>query len=179
MRHAYGNSGGLKEATGCRQGALSILLLATMTVGEILAFNSNELISRDTHQHDAGTKLQGGETRTDELRLEMNQLAKSAQESCDRGQHKQAEFLYRKAMSIGESTLGPDDPNAANLLNNLAFTLRSQARYAEAEALYRKALGIHQRVSGSQHPAVAAVLNNLGEIARHQGRFADAGGNHR
>jgi len=174
MRHASGNCGNVRGATGRKKGIASFLLLALMTAGQSLAWDSDERILEVTQRSNDEDKAQKIETVRDKPPLEMNQLVKSAQERFDKGQYKEAELFYRKAMESAEAKLGTDDPNIANIANNLALVLRTEARYAEAEALYRRALETHQRVSGSQSPAVAAVLHNLGEVCRHQGRFVEA-----
>ena len=42
------------------------------------------------------------------------------------GKYDEAKPLYERAIAIGEKTLGPDHPNVATLLNNLAGLLSSQ-----------------------------------------------------
>ena len=71
--------------------------------------------------------------------------------------------------------LGPDHPNVAPSLNNLAALYRAQGRYADAEPLYKRSLAIREKELGPDHPDVAQTLNNLAELYRAQGRYADAG----
>ena len=44
------------------------------------------------------------------------------------GKYDEAEPLFRRAIDIGEKTLGPEHPNLATGLNNLARLLRAQVR---------------------------------------------------
>jgi tetratricopeptide (TPR) repeat protein len=60
----------------------------------------------------------------------------------------------RTCAGIVEKALGPDHPNVATSLNNLAEVLRATNRYAEAEPLYRRALW-------AGYPNVTIRLNNL------------------
>ena len=67
----------------------------------------------------------------------------------------------RRALAIDERSYGPDHPNVAIRLNNLAELLQATNRMAEAEPLYRRALAIAERSYGPDHPDVATDLNNL------------------
>ena len=67
----------------------------------------------------------------------------------------EAEPLYRRALAINEKSLGPEHPDIALNLNNLAELLRATNRLAEAEPLYRRALAIDEKSFGPEHPNVA------------------------
>jgi len=84
------------------------------------------------------------------------------------------EFIRFSALAIREKALGPDHPDVAKSLNNLAEVYREQGRNADAEALYQRALAIREKALGPDHPDVAKSLNNLAEVYREQGRNADA-----
>src|SRR5262249_50203654 len=73
-----------------------------------------------------------------------------------------------------ENVLGPEHPDVALSLDNLASLYTSQDRYTEAEPLYRRALAIREKVLGPQHPAVANNINGLAELYRAQNRNAEA-----
>ena len=69
------------------------------------------------------------------------------------GRYAEAEPLYRRSLAIREKQLGPDHPDVATSLNNLADLYRSMGRYAEAEPLYRRSLAIREkRSSGPTTP---------------------------
>ncbi len=70
------------------------------------------------------------------------------------------------ALAICEKALGPDHPDVATALNNLAVLYRAQGRYAEAEPLYKRSLAIREKALGPDHPDVAQSLNNLAELYR-------------
>jgi tetratricopeptide (TPR) repeat protein len=57
--------------------------------------------------------------------------------------------LAQQALAIRERTLGPNHPDVATSLTNLALLYASQRRYAEAEPLYRRALAIRAKVQAS------------------------------
>lgn len=58
------------------------------------------------------------------------------------GKYVEAEPLYRRSLEIMEKTLGPNHPDVASILNNLAELYTAQGRYADAEPLYRRSLEI-------------------------------------
>ena len=80
----------------------------------------------------------------------------------------------RRALAIDETSLGPDHPNVATSLNNLAQLLQDTNRLAEAEPLMRGALAIDEQTYGPDHPNVAIRLNNLAQLLKDTNRPAEA-----
>ena len=72
-----------------------------------------------------------------------------------------ARLLYERALAIGEAAHGPDHPDVAAALNNLALALRHLGYPEQARPLYERALGIGEAAYGPDHPNVATALNNL------------------
>ena len=101
----------------------------------------------------------------------MNQLAIWIH---NRAEYGEAEPLYRRTLAIEEKSFGPEHPNVARGLNNLAELLRATNRLAEAEPLYRRALAITEKSFGPEHPDVAIRLNNLAELLSATNRLAEA-----
>ena len=91
-----------------------------------------------------------------------------------RAQHARSEPLSRRALGIGEASLGPDHPEVAVRLNNLAALLKATNRLGEAEPLMRRALGIGEASFGPDHPDVAIRLNNLALLLQATSRLAEA-----
>ena len=58
------------------------------------------------------------------------------------GDYAKAEPLYQRALKIREKALGPEHPETAASLNNLAQLYREMGDYAKAEPLYQRALKI-------------------------------------
>ena len=85
-----------------------------------------------------------------------------------------AEPLFQRALAITETSYGPEHPNVASGLNNLALLLRATNRLAEAEPLFRRALAITETSYGPEHPSVAIRLNNLAGLLRATNRLAEA-----
>ncbi|TDH59795.1 tetratricopeptide repeat protein [Dankookia rubra] len=91
-----------------------------------------------------------------------------------KARYAEAEPLMRRALAIDEQNLGPDHPDVAIRLNNLARLLRATNRYAEAEPLMRRALAIDEHSLGPDHPDVAIRLNNLAILLKDTNRLAEA-----
>ncbi len=90
------------------------------------------------------------------------------------GKFAQAVPLAQQVLAIREKALGPEHPDVALALNNLAGLYDDQGRYAEAEPLYKRALAIYEKALGPDHPDVALALNNLAALYDKQGRTAEA-----
>ena len=69
---------------------------------------------------------------------------------------------------------GPEHPNVATDLNNLAAIAQATNRLAEAEPLMRRALAIDEKSYGPDHPDVATGLNNLAQLLQATNRLAEA-----
>ena len=80
----------------------------------------------------------------------------------------------RPALAIDERAYGPDHPEVAIRLNNLAQLLQATNRLAEAEPLMRRALAIDERAYGPDHPDVAIRLNNLAQLLQDTNRLDEA-----
>ena len=75
-----------------------------------------------------------------------------------------------RALAMFENLLGPDHPDVATSVNNLAQLYRTQGRYAEAERLFKRALTINEKALGPAHPNVAMSLINYAGLLRKTGR---------
>jgi tetratricopeptide (TPR) repeat protein len=75
---------------------------------------------------------------------------------------------------MDEASYGPDHPDVARDLNNLALLLKATNRLSEAEPLYRRALAIDEASYGSEHPNVAIRLNNLASLLYATNRLSEA-----
>ena len=77
-------------------------------------------------------------------------------------------------MRIEETTLGPDHPDIATALNNLATLNYYLGENDTAESLYIQALEIYEKSYGKNHPFVATVLVNMVEFYEETGRKGEA-----
>ena len=80
------------------------------------------------------------------------------------GEYAKAEPLYQEALRIWQKVLGPEHPDTATSLNNLAVLYQAMGEYAKAEPLLQEALRIRQKVLGPEHPDTAQSLNNLAAL---------------
>ena len=90
------------------------------------------------------------------------------------GRYREAIPFAKEALALGEEEFGPDHPNTAIFLNNLAAIYQGQGRYAEAEPLLQRALAIAEKASGPEHSDVAQSLSGLAILYVAQGRYAEA-----
>lgn len=90
----------------------------------------------------------------------FNVLGLLAHES---GHDAQARELFESALAIWRETLGPDHPDYASGLCNLALCYPRQK--AKARELYQRALNIDEAKLGPLHPHVERDLGNLGAVA--------------
>jgi tetratricopeptide (TPR) repeat protein len=92
----------------------------------------------------------------------------------DGASRSEAEPLLRRALAVREQVLGPEHPDVATSLDNLAQLYGATGRPAEAEPLYRRALAVRERALGPEHPRFAESLGCLGLFYLGTGRRAEA-----
>ena len=85
-----------------------------------------------------------------------------------------AKPLLERALAIREKALGPEHPDVANSLNNLAGLYYNQGQYAKAEPLIERALAIREKALGPEHPDVARASTTWRALRLHQGQYAKA-----
>ena len=90
------------------------------------------------------------------------------------GRYADALPAFEQALALREQALGPDHPDVAMSLNNLAGLLDTQGAYAKAEPLFLRSLKISENAFGPEHPHVATGLNNLAGLYHSQGADAQA-----
>ena len=90
------------------------------------------------------------------------------------GDYAKAEPFLQRALKIDEKALGPDHPQTAQAINNLALLYQSTAEYAKAEPLYQRALKIREKALGPNHPQTAQALNNLAWLYQNMYDYANA-----
>ena len=88
------------------------------------------------------------------------------------GKYADAVLLAQSALELAEKQFGPEHPNVARSLNNLAVLYNAQGLYGEAEPLHKRALAIVEKTLGPEHPYVATSLNSLAGTYQAQGRYA-------
>ncbi|MDX2229908.1 MAG: tetratricopeptide repeat protein [Leptolyngbyaceae cyanobacterium bins.349] len=80
----------------------------------------------------------------------------------------------RYQLQVRETTADDVALAEAERLNQQAWQLYQQGKYAEAVPLVERALAIRKRILGERHPDVALSLNNLASLYSAQGRYSEA-----
>lgn len=91
-----------------------------------------------------------------------------------RGHFDEARRLLERSLAIVETAYGPDDPEAAIHLGNLALVLHDQGDLDGARVCLGRALDIAVAAHGPDHPAVATLAGNLGSVLGDLGDLAAA-----
>lgn len=120
-------------------------------------------LSPEPPRSDAGLLADAALHEAD-LAVSLLNLGMMAQTAYTGPKRDEAGPLYRRAIAIQEKVLGPEHPDLAASLNNLAELSRIQWRYREAEALHERALAIREKALGPDHPLTAASLTNLARL---------------
>jgi tetratricopeptide (TPR) repeat protein len=106
---------------------------------------------------------------TKEADMEWDILNQEAIELYQQGKYDRAVIVAEKALEVAEANVGPNHPDVATSLNNLAALYYTQGDYAKAEPLYKRSLAIREKALGPNHPVVAISLNNLAVLYKTQG----------
>jgi tetratricopeptide (TPR) repeat protein len=91
-----------------------------------------------------------------------------------RASYAEAESYYQQALEIYEQVPGPEHPDVAITLSNLASLYWDQTRYDLAEPLLLRSLSILEQALGPDHSDVATSLNVLALLYKAQNRYAQA-----
>ena len=90
------------------------------------------------------------------------------------GRFAEAMQMEKESTEIARNTDGPDSPNLAIDLHNLAGLEMDAGNLLAGEASERQTLEIWRKTMGSEHPDVAYALNNLGWVLLAEGRWREA-----
>ncbi|HZD69014.1 MAG TPA: FxSxx-COOH system tetratricopeptide repeat protein [Actinomycetes bacterium] len=85
-----------------------------------------------------------------------------------------ARSYCERAVATDESNYGPDHPEVAASLHNLANVLRAQGDLQGARTLQERALSICEASLGADHPHTANSLSSLANVLRAQGDLQGA-----
>ena len=90
-----------------------------------------------------------------------------------KGLYSESEPLMRRVLEADEAVHGPEHPEIAGDLNNLAMLLKDTGRPGEAELVMRRALGI-SRATGEPTDNLTKELNGLALILMDQHKWDEA-----
>ena len=113
-------------------------------------------------------------TEKDRVLQEARNLHMESQRLSRAGKYDESRPAAERALELREKALGPEHPDVAQSLNNLANLYYYKGDYAKAEPLHKRALDIREKALGPEHPNVATSLNNLADLYRDKGDYAKA-----
>src|SRR5260370_8759427 len=85
--------------------------------------------------------------------------------------------MQQRVLAIYQKLTGPDSPDVAMALMNLANSYKELGRPTEAVPLYERALGIFTQKFGEDSGLVADALGAMGRLELDRGQFEEAGRN--
>lgn len=113
-------------------------------------------------------------SREADLAVSLVNLGMMAQMAASGPPDGSAAKLYQRAIEIQEKVLGPDHPDLAASLNNLAELKIIQRKYVIAERLHKRALAIREKSLVPNDPHIALSLTNLARLYGTMKRPKDA-----
>src|SRR6266511_455141 len=113
-------------------------------------------------------------TEKDRVLQEARKLHTESQRLSRDGKYDESRPAAERALELREEALGPESPDVAQSLNNLAIIYRDKGDYAKAEPLVQRALAILEKAFGPESLDVAASLNSLANLYRGKGDYAKA-----
>ncbi len=105
--------------------------------------------------------------------VDLGKLTADARTAHQKGDYNGAATLYKQALAIQIKTLGPNRPEVAASLNNLAVIYQDEYLYSQAEPLYQQALGIWEKTPRTDAQA-ASCMSNLADLYRDEHKDSQA-----
>ena len=90
------------------------------------------------------------------------------------GDYTQGVKVAKRALQVAQQNDGPDHPNVALSLSNLAELYEAQREYAKAELLYKRSLEILEKAFGQDDPFLVPILLNMASLYNNIGRENEA-----
>ena len=90
------------------------------------------------------------------------------------GDYTQGVKVAKHALQVAQQNDGPDHPNVALSLSNLAELYEAQKEYTKAEQLYKRSLGILEKAFGQDNQFLVPTLLNMASLYNNIGRENEA-----
>ena len=123
----------------------------------------------------------GGDTRADSGSVvgqgpvtEWEVLTSEVMKLYSSGDYTQGVKIAKRALQVAQQNDGPDHPNVALSLSNLAELYEAQKEYAKAEPLYKRSLEILEKEFGQDSPFLVPTLLNMASLYNNTGRENEA-----
>jgi len=120
-------------------------------------------VAQATSQVDAGLDAE----KVKQLDAEAERLYKA-------GKYAEATAIAERSLAWKEVNLGPEHPDTAQSLNNLALLYGSQGLYAKAEPFFKRALAINEKALGPEYIFIAHGLNSSALLYNNQSNHTKA-----
>lgn len=101
------------------------------------------------------------------LRARMQELYRN-------GHYQEAIPVAQQSLTLTEQAFGPNHPDTARSLNDLAVLYLHLSDFDKAEPLLQRALAISENALGPDHPDTARSLNNLAGLYYQMGDYGKA-----
>ena len=121
----------------------------------------------DPKANSGGDAGEGAVTEWEVLTSEVMKLYSS-------GDYTQGVKVAKRALQVAQQNDGPDHPNVALSLSNLAELYEAQREYAKAEPLYKRSLEILEKAFGPDDPYLVPTLLNMASLYKNIGREDEA-----
>ena len=89
-------------------------------------------------------------------------------------QYAASKEAYSELLSFKEQTVGPEHPEVAIILSNLAFVCNALDEYTSAEQFLKRSLSIDEAAYGRENPKIAVRLTNLALLYHTLGKYQQA-----
>ena len=100
---------------------------------------------------------------------DLRSIVQGVEQAEARGDHVTAERLLRQALALQETSAGPNHPEVANILNNLAIVCELNGKLTDAEGCYRRAYAIATSSLPANDPFVTTSRENLEQFCTARG----------
>jgi tetratricopeptide (TPR) repeat protein len=114
------------------------------------------------------------ENDREHLPLVLKRLDDQGRSCFERGEYLPAELFYKRALSIREKELGPNHPDVATSLNNVALVCAKEGNNDEALKLYTRAWEIREKALGPNSPAVSDSRAHMAALYYAMGNAEEA-----
>ena len=161
-------------------GIPSLRLLSTLAACVLVTFEpakSHAEATSDSENSIASTQLERPHQNSDQKQEDERSataMLRDANAAYDRGEHTKALELQIRALTIFEKMQGPEHPDTAVALGNLALTYERLAQHERAAPLRMRALAIYENNLGPEHPRTALALSNLAATYSYQAKHSQA-----
>src|SRR5882762_6610102 len=123
---------------------------------------------------DRGTGMaRAGIPAADANNLDFDSLIRLGAQKLEAGNEADAEGYFRKALELGDRTLGADHADLVLVVNDLTRLYLKRGDHAAAETLLLRLLDM-KRSKGEDHPEVGTVLASLAAVRQALGRHESA-----